>query len=105
MRLAFLPVVVVLAGGVAWSQTAASEMSFTARESPAPLVLKAQNALTLALVAAQRPEVSGLQPIPTQWPHAKLEPIPTQWKAKVILVGGGPARPAGMPAGALVVPK
>ncbi len=122
MRMAFLPVLVLLAGGVAWGQSAAGITDLSARVMPQaplvvqaaqirsaqPLVLTAQNGpvlLTLPASRNARQQVSGPEPIPTQWPHAKLEPIPTQWKAKVVLVGGGPARPAIQPAGGVVTPR
>lgn len=41
--------------------------------------LLAQNSLTpLFLQSAPKGTAKG-EPIPTQWPHAKLEKIPTQW--------------------------
>lgn len=74
-------------------------------------VLEAQNGRA-PLTLRRNPEAtasSGPEPIPTQWPHAKLEPIPTQWKATVVLVGGAAARAtgqqAGKAAGTRVVPK
>lgn len=122
MRMAFLPVVIMLAGGLAWGQSAAGAMippaPATARtEAPVlalqgqssgrrALVLQQERALTLKLkqedqalarLAAQRnatAQASRSEPIPTEWPHAKAELIPTQWKAKVILVGKTPAQPA-----------
>jgi hypothetical protein len=135
MRTAFLPVFILLAGGLAWGQTTggASAQSKTRTDAPvvaprtqltsAPsTILKLQNELTLTAAQieltrrarlkapqTERPAASGPEQIPTQWPHAKLEPIPTQWKAQVILVGGAAARPAEKPAGkdagAVVRPK
>jgi hypothetical protein len=123
MRMAFLPGLVMLAGGMAWGQTATSALPppvQAAERTEAPvvvlqaqhrsseaLVLKQEKALTLALEQKglalvqlkaernQRPETSQPEPIPTQWPHAKAELIPTQWpKVRIELVGGGPARAA-----------
>lgn len=111
MRMAFLPVVMALAGGVAWGQSAAgaTNPAMLVNRQIVPGVQTAQlsSALTLALLRSPRPErpaASRLEPIPTQWPHAKLEPIPTQWKAKVMLVA--PGQRAGRSAGsAASVPK
>jgi hypothetical protein len=123
MRMAFLPVAMVLAGGMAWGQTpvgaTTAPVRLTAQMSAPVLVLQAQpnpsqalilkqeKALTaelqqrgqeLARLAAQRnarSQASAPQLIPTQWPHARAELIPTQWpKVTIELVGGGPARPA-----------
>lgn len=136
MRTAFLPGLVMLAGSVAWGQAPAGATAAPVEPTPqtnAPvLVLQAQrsssrtlmlnpeNALTLQLeqrgqalarLAAQREaaQASLLEPIPTQWPHAKAEQIPTQWKVQVVLVGGTPAppakQPAGTAAGAVVTPR
>lgn len=136
MRVAFLPVVVLLAGGVAWGQATAgaatTRVQLTLRTAapvvvpeaePNPsqaLIVNQEKALTLPLeqrsqalarLAAQRAaaQTSGLELIPTQWPHAKAEQIPTQWKAQVVLVGQAPLRPAKQPpasgAGVVVAPR
>lgn len=126
MRMAFLPVVALLAGGVAWGQSASGVTDLSARvisqaplvvqaaqiRSAQPLALTAQNGpvlLTLPTSRNARQQASGPEPIPTQWPHAKLEPIPTQWKAQVVLVGGASARPTGpsklRDAGGVVTPR
>lgn len=135
MRIAFLPVVVMLAGGVAWGQATAgaatTPVQFTLRTaapvvvpeaepSSAQTLVQQEKALSLSLeqrgqalarLAAQRAsaQTSGLELIPTQWPHTKAEQIPTQWKAQVILVGQAPLRPAKQPpasgAGVVVAPR
>lgn len=122
MRMAFLPVMALLASGAAWGQSAANVTAPVILRTQSPVVLQAaqwssaqplvltapdaQGPLRLLAPRSARHQTSGPEQIPTQWPHAKLEPIPTQWKAQVVLVGGGPARPAGASAaGAVVSPR
>lgn len=117
MRIAFLPVgLLLLSGGVAMGQT------MTAPKTAGPgaraaatgqgLVLDARNDPSLLprpAREADRNGVPGAQPIPTQWPTAKLELIPTRWpKLKVELVDApqGRAKPVpGQTAGTAAAPK
>lgn len=125
MRMAFLPVVLLLGGGVAMGQNpatsavkasdqaqlraeavlqaqlrkeaAAAEQAALQRSGQLQILTAQIEPAPLTLLGNSEPAASsGPEPIPTQWPKVKAEPIPTHWHAYVILVGGR-AAPAAKP--------